>query len=649
MIEGAKTHCESCHGHDHPVDPKQTARVFWTSLLFTIPLWLMMFGLHIPVWAQLVCATIVQIVGGWPFYKSSFRSALHGEMDMDLLIALGTTAAYGFSLYALYAGNQPLYFESSATIITLVLLGRLLEANSRKKAGDAIGKLLALQPQTVRLIREGVFQEVPIQDIHSNDLFVVRPGENIAVDGVVVEGDSSVNESLLTGESMPVLKSKDDLVYGGTNNLNGSLTIQAKKVGSDTALAGIVRLVEGAQNSRAPVQGLADQVSEVFIPAIILIALATFIGWYFYSGVVSQALINAVSVLVISCPCALGLATPTVISVASGLGAKQGILFKEAGAIEQAGKIETLVVDKTGTLTLGEPKVTGIYPVNGMEENRLLAIAYALENKSLHPIAEAIQAYGKDKEIFILSVAGFSSVPGKGVSGNIQGEQYTIGSIRFAQDLGLELPIEEMSRAEQKGETIAALWNEKEIIGFITVSDQLRKNSVKAMALINRMGIHTVMLTGDHPQTAKAIAYKAGIQEFYADVLPEFKAKKVQELKERGQIVGMVGDGINDAPALASSSVGFAIGAGSDVAIEASDVTLLKNDLMGVVEAIDLSKQTMRKAKQNLFFAFIYNLLGIPLAALGLLTPEIAAGAMALSSLSVVSNALLLRNWKLGN
>lgn len=636
-----EAHCHSC-AHQHRVDSHQVRNDFLLCLLFTIPLWLMMIGLHVPMWAQLLCASIVQFWGGRNFYKASYHSALAGQANMDLLIALGTTAAYVYSLFAAYF-HKPLYFESSATIITLVLLGRWLEAQSSKKSSEAIQKLLELQPKQAKVEREGKWLDIPVDDIQTGEKFLVRPGENIPVDGTVLEGHSQVNESLLTGESLPISKRIGDRVFAGTNNIDGSLTIKATKVGHDTTLAGIIRLVQQAQNSRAPIQRLADQVSEYFVPAIILTAILTFIAWWIDGAQLSQALINAVSVLVIACPCALGLATPTVITVASGLAAKNGILFKEASAIEQAHKIETLVIDKTGTLTLGKPTVAALQSENPKE---LLTIAYALEARSLHPIAESINSYAKENNIPLKPVTQFLSLPGRGLSGTIDGTLYTIGSLRAAAEQQIPLPEKQVKAFEDKGYTISAVWTDDQILGLIAVADQLRETSLRAIGLINQMGIHTVMLTGDHPQTAQSIAKQTGIQEYYAEVLPDFKAQKVRELRARGQVVGMVGDGINDAPALAAASVGFSIGAGSDVAIEASDVTLLRNDLIGVVNAIDLSKQTMDKAKQNLFFAFIYNIIGVPIAALGFLNPEIAAAAMALSSLSVVFNALLLKRWK---
>ncbi len=644
-------HC--CHENHmrHGEDDDTLGRDLAISALLTAPLILQMTGLyHLSAWVQLLFATIVQFLGGWRFYRASYFSALKGRASMDLLIALGTTAAYAFSLCVLlFRLPESLYFESSATIITLVLLGRWLESKSKRKASEAIQKLFELQPKIAKVKRNGNFEEVPISEMHVGDEFLVRPGENIPVDGTVLEGQTTVNEAMLTGESLPLVKEVGSKIFAGTGNQNGSIIAKAIQVGKDTALARIIGLVEQAQNSKAPIQRLADVVSEYFVPAVVLISLLTFLAWWMASGEISKALICAVSVLVIACPCALGLATPTVIAVASGLGAKYGILFKEAGAIEQAEKIETLIIDKTGTLTEGNPSVAGVYPMSHTSESDLLTIALSLESRSQHPLAEAIVSYAQDRNLSIAGVHQFNSIPGKGVSGDIDGKTYSAGSVRYAREQGILLPDDQINELESKGETIIAVWEREKVLGVIGIADRLRKNSRRAIGQANQMGIHTVMLTGDRPQTAQAISHQAGIQESYAEVLPEQKAQKVRELKNRGQVVGMVGDGINDAPALASASVGFAIGAGSDVAIEASDITLMKNDLLGVIDAIDLSKATMNKAKQNLFFAFIYNILGIPIAALGFLNPIVAAAAMALSSLSVVSNALLLRFWRSKN
>jgi P-type Cu+ transporter len=622
---------------------KHAFHKFLVAFIFTLPLLMQMIvGREVPGWIQLILASIVQFWCGKEFYTASFYSLKARSANMDLLIALGTSAAYFFSLCVyLFKVPQHLYFESSAMIITLILLGRWLEAKSKGQASEAIQKLLSLQPKTARVQRQSEFVEIPIDEIHVGDLLLVRPGENIPVDGEVVEGSSSVNEAMLTGESLPVFKATKDKVYAATNNQNGALKIRATQVGRNTTLAGIIRLVERAQNSRAPIQRLADQVSEVFVPMVIVISLITFLSWWIYHGDFSQALINAVAVLVISCPCALGLATPTVIMVSSGVGASQGILFKDAAAIERAENLQTIVFDKTGTLTEGKPKVSDLI-VKEKDKKTFLEVALSLEEHSQHPLANAISNYAQSHAVQALPVNQFYSVAGKGVYGTIQEKKYYLGSLRYAKESGLDLAESEINTLEGEGKTCVALWTEEKLLGWMAITDQVRTSSREAVAALEAMGIKTVMMTGDYQKTAQSIAQKVGIQEFYAEVLPEAKASKVEEIKKT-QKTGMVGDGINDAPALAMADVGFALGAGSDIAVEASDVTLVRNDLLSVVKAIQLSKATMRKVKQNLFFAFIYNILGIPLVALGLLNPMIAAGAMALSSLSVVTNALILK------
>ncbi len=627
------------HEHMHHAD-------FWRfaiSAVFAFPLLIQMVGVGIPGWVQALLATIVQFFGGWSMYQGTYHSLRHGSANMDTLIVMGTTAAYLFSLCVLFFGiGDHLYFDTSAIIITLVLFGRWLESRSKQRASNAIQKLLQLQPKKAKVKRNDHFVEIDVSEMQSGDIFMVRPGESVPVDGEVVEGESSVNEAMLTGESVPVQKKEGSELYAATNNQNGVLTAKATKVGAETALAGIIRLVEQAQTSKAPIQRLADTIAGVFVPVVLGISAITVIGWLIAGAGISDALINAVAVLVIACPCALGLATPTVIVVASGRGASMGVLFKEAAALERAEKIETLIMDKTGTITEGKPVVTDVYPE---DDSQLLKVAYALEHNSQHPLAEAIAAYAQKKNVPLEKTSNFTSISGKGVSAKIDGQTYQLGSVRYAKEENITLPQEKIEACEIEGKTITVVWKDQDALGFLAISDQLRPHSSEAIQELNAMGLYTVMLTGDHRRTAEAIAAKAQVQEFDAEVLPEDKAAKVIKFKEKGKIVGMVGDGINDAPALASSDVAFAIGAGSDVAIEAADITLVRNDLRSVVDAIKLSQATFRKIRQNLFFAFIYNILGIPLAALGFLNPIIAAAAMAMSSVSVVSNALLLRRW----
>lgn len=621
--------------HHHFSEPKAAFKRFVLSALFSSPLFLQMFMFHLPGWIQCLLATIVQFGLGSRFYRSSYYSLKVGSANMDVLIALGTTAAYSFSLVVLLTGaDQHLYFESSAMIITLVLMGQWLEAVSKGRASEAIEKLLDLQPKTARVKRDGEWIEISVKEIVPEDIFQVRPGESVPVDGEVIEGSSSVNESMLTGESMPVEKKEHDLVYAATQNGNGTLKVCATKVGSETVLAGIVQLVEHAQNSRAPIQRLADQVSEVFVPAVLAISLATFAGWMFWSGAIHEAVIHAVAVLVIACPCALGLATPTVIMVASGEGAKKGILFRDAEALEVAQKMKRIAFDKTGTLTKGQPRVIDVI---SEDPKRLLEIANALEEASEHPLGEAVRAFAKEEGVKKCEVKRFEAIPGKGLQGEIEGVKYTLGSLSFAADSGVEV------KCESNGNTIAVVWRGKQALGCLAFQDVLREHAAEAIEKISALGVAPVMITGDHQKTAEAIAKEAGIWEFYGDILPDQKVLKINELKKQGHIVGMVGDGINDAPALAAADVGIAMGTGSDIAIEAAGVSLMREDLRLVPEMIHLSKETFKKIKQNLFFAFFYNCIGIPLAAMGLLNPMVAALAMSLSSLSVVSNALLLK------
>ncbi|MEC7839243.1 MAG: heavy metal translocating P-type ATPase [Chlamydiota bacterium] len=642
-------------GEIHPQEHHHESD-FWSfafAALFTAPLLLQMIwkmvGItwEIPGVIQGVLATVVQLWLGWRFYEGAYHSLKAGSANMDVLIAIGTTAAYVFSIFVfVFELNQHMYFESSAMIITLVLLGRWMEGRAKTKSSEAIYKLMKLQPKTAKVKVNEEYQTLPISKIQVGDVILVRAGESIPVDGEVVEGSSSVDESMLTGESAPITKKNGDVVFGATTNQNGSLTIKATKVGKDTVLSGIIRLVEHAQSSKAPVEELADFISSIFVPIVLVISLATYLLWALFDGF-DSGVIHAVAVLVIACPCALGLATPTVIMVATGIGANNGILFKEASAIQSAEKLDAMILDKTGTLTQGKPQVTDIYVPKGVDEFHMLKIAMTLESSSKHPLASAIIEYGKSKGLRLGQVTDFESLTGRGIKGTINGKSYFIGSRAYAESCNVDLTVIDFEKNDGDSKSICVVWDENALIGGLAVSDPIRESSVEAVDRIKELGIDPVMMTGDHFATAEKIAKEAGIELFEAEVLPENKAKKVQELMEGGRAVGMVGDGINDAPALAAATVGFAIGAGSDIAIESADVTLIRNDLMSVVTAISLSKETMLKVRQNLFFAFIYNVLGIPLAALGFLSPVIAAAAMAMSSFSVVMNALLLKNVKL--
>ncbi len=628
-------------------------RRFWISVVLTLPLvgqMFFMFGEHahhnqLPLWLQLALATPVQFWIGWRFYDGAYKALRGGGANMDVLVALGTSMAWGFSAaVTLFGLDQHVYFEGGAAVITLVLLGKLLEARAKARTSEAIEALIRLQPKTARVERDGQWLEMPVDSLMPGDVFLVRPGESVPVDGEVVDGESSINEAMLTGESMPVGKRNGDKVFAATSNGQGALRCRATGVGEHTLLAGIIRMVGEAQGSKAPVQRLADRISAIFVPVVCTIALFTFAGWWWYSGQFAEALVNAVAVLVIACPCALGLATPTAIMVGTGQGAQAGILVKNAEALERAEKIAVLALDKTGTLTRGTPQLTDIVP-RAMAVDEAWALAAALEQHSEHPLARAVVAGpegGSNAAVNLKKVENFLASPGCGVEGEIEGRCLRLGSPAW---LGVadDAEVGELQRA---GKTVVVLADGEKVLALLAIADALRPTSREAVGRLRARGIRVVMLTGDNPLTAAAIAAEAGIAEFRAGILPGDKAAVVAELKAGGGLVAMVGDGINDAPALAAADVSFAIGAGSDAAIEAADLTLIRNDLGGVVDAIDLSGATLGKIRQNLFFAFIYNVLGIPLAALGWLNPVVAGAAMAMSSVSVVSNSLLLKRWR---
>jgi len=633
-------------------------RMFWVSAILTLPLLLQMAtmftGGHediLPRWLQLLLATPVQFWIGKRFYVGAWHALRGGGANMDVLVALGTSMAYLFSAVVTLLGlNQHVYFEASAAIITLVLLGKLLEARAKSKTSAAIEELMKLQPRTARVERDGAIVEVAASEVRVGDIFIVRPGENLPVDGVVIEGSSSVNEAMLTGESLPVTKKPGKKVYAATVNQQGMLKCRATSVGSHTQLAAIVRLVEEAQGSKAPIQRMADMISGIFVPVVVTISIITLAVTWWFAGQFVQALVNAVAVLVIACPCALGLATPTAIMVGVGRGAQAGVLVKNAAALEHAEKIQTLIVDKTGTLTEGKPSITNVIPAGQIGERNLLEIATTLEQGSEHPLAKAVIEYGIRMGIRPGEVSGFTAVTGSGVTAIIDNVEHLLGSPKFLIERGAVVDQALIGDLQAEGKTvvgISALRDDvPEMIGYIAIADRLRGTSAHAVRRLQEMGIEVVMLTGDNFATAAAIAKQAGILAYTAEVLPQEKAAQVKVMKASGKIVGMVGDGINDAPALAMADVSFAVGAGSDVAIEAADITLMRNDLMSVADAISLSHTTLRKIRQNLFFAFIYNVLGIPLAAIGLLNPVIAGAAMAMSSVSVVSNSLLLKRWR---
>ena len=628
-------------------DYRREIRRFRIAVALTLPLvgqMLFMFGdshhhPELPRWLQLALATPVQFWIGWRFYDGAYKALRGGGANMDVLVALGTSMAWGFSVaVTLFGLDQHVYFEAGAAVITLVLLGKLLEARAKARTSEAIESLIRLQPKTARVERGGQWVEIAVDALMPGDVFMVRPGESVPVDGEVVEGASSINEAMLTGESMPVGKAAGDKVFAATANGQGALRCRATGVGEQTLLAGIIRLVGEAQGSKAPVQRLADRISAVFVPVVCVIALATFAGWWLYAGDFAGALVNAVAVLVIACPCALGLATPTAIMVGTGQGARAGILARNVEALERAEKIAVLALDKTGTLTCGEPQVTDIVPL-ALDADEALRLAAALEEGSEHPLARAVLA--RAAAVDLPKVANFSAMPGQGVAGKVDGRRLRLGAPEW---LGMR-DDPAVQRLQQAGKTVVVLDEDGVGLALLAIADALRPTSRAAVERLRARGVRVVMLTGDNAATAAAIAREAGIDEFRAGILPGAKAAAVAELKSGG-LVAMVGDGINDAPALAAADVSFAIGAGSDAAVEAADLTLIRSDLCGVDDAIELSRATLGKIRQNLFFAFIYNVLGIPLAALGMLNPVVAGAAMAMSSVSVVSNSLLLRRWR---
>ncbi len=654
----------------HQAEWRVELRHFWIAAVLSLPLAAQMpamFGLWpggevhhdlVPRWLQLLLATPVQFWIGARFYRGAWASLRGGGANMDVLVALGTSMAYFYSLVVTLANRHDLhvYFEASAMIITLVLLGKLMEARAKARTTAALDALLRLQPKMARVERDGELVEVPVESLQPGDLFVLRPGDAVPVDGVVEQGESAVNEAMLTGESLPIDKQAGDTVFAATLNGNGLLRCRATGVGAQTLLAGIIRLVEQAQGSKAPVQRLADRIAAVFVPVVVAIALLTFAGWWLASGDFQQALINAVAVLVIACPCALGLATPTAIMVGTGQGARAGMLVKNAEALELAERIGVLAVDKTGTLTEGLPAVTDVVPAADWTRERLLAVAAALEQGSGHPIATAIVAAARADAIDLPATEAVNAVGGMGIEGRIRGEAgvqaVLLGSPRFLLERGIGLAEAVSDDLAAAGKTLVAVAVDGVFAGLIGVADRVREDSAAAVARLQAKGVRVVMLTGDHPATAEAIARHTGITDWRAGVLPGDKAAAVEALRQAGDDkplrVGMAGDGINDAPALAAADVSFAIGVGADVAVEAADITLVRNSLHGVADAIDLSRATLSKIRQNLFFAFIYNVLGIPLAAAGMLNPVIAGAAMAMSSVSVVSNSLLLRRWRAG-
>lgn len=628
------------------------------TLPLLAPMLMQPFGIHwmLDGWLQLALATPVQFWLGWRFYKAGWNALRAGTGNMDLLVALGTSAAFGLSLYLLFKhaehGTPHLYFEASAAVITLVLLGKWLEGRAKRQTTDAIRALNALRPATARVLRKGVELDVPVEQVAIGDKVRVRPGERIAVDGQVVDGRSHVDESLITGESLPVLKAPGDRATAGSINAEGALTVKTLAVGAETTLARIIRMVESAQAAKAPIQRMVDRVSAVFVPVVLGIALVTLLGWVGMTGDWEQAVINAVAVLVIACPCALGLATPTAIMVGTGVAARQGILIKDAQALELAHAVTTVAFDKTGTLTEGRPSLVAVHAAPGQSRDEVLRLSAALQQASEHPLARAVMDAVQARQVPVPQALDAKALPGRGLQATVDGQVVLLGSTRLMHEKGLSSGrlAEEAQRLERDGRTISWLLRGRgehsELLGLLAFGDAIKATARDAVARLHALGIETVMLTGDNRGSAEAVARELGIRHFRAEVLPGDKAAVVQELRSAGQVVAMVGDGINDAPALAAADVGIAMSTGTDVAMEVAGITLMRGDPRLVAHALDVSRRTYATLKRGLFWAFVYNAVGIPLAALGLLNPVIAGAAMALSSVSVVGNALLLRRWR---
>lgn len=598
-------------------------------------------------WIVALGGTYSVMVLGWQFHAGMLRQLFHRSANMDTLISLGTLAALGYSAWGFFTGQAELYFETAAVIVALILLGEYFEARSRGEAGSAIEKLMQLSAKMARVITDdGLEKEIPIEGVRVGDVLRVRPGEKIPIDGVVVKGSSTVDESMLTGESMPVQKNTEDHVYGATVNSDGMLEIQALRVGDGTILAQIIRMVSDAQSKKAPIQRLADSVSGVFVPAVIVIALFTVVGWWFFKGDVLLGILHAVAVLVIACPCALGLATPTAIMVGTGAGARKGILIKNGEALERGKKIDIVVFDKTGTLTEGRPVVTDTVPVaGGTDVKNLLVWAGSVEKYSEHPLARAIVRKSEDEGLVLKDVLDFKVEAGRGAWGTLDGQTIVIGSLNFAREKNIDLSSGKATIAalEDNAKTVVAVFDTTKLLGLFGISDVVKPTAQKAIELLKSKNIAAVLLTGDNKKTAEAIANALGIDTVIAETLPADKVGHIKRLQASGKKVAFVGDGINDAPALVQSDFGIAIGTGTDVAIEAGSIVLVKGDPLKAVEALELSQKTFHTIRQNLFWAFFYNVLAIPLAAFGILNPMIAAGAMAFSSVSVVGNSLRLR------
>ncbi|MDD5651768.1 MAG: heavy metal translocating P-type ATPase [Candidatus Moranbacteria bacterium] len=656
---GYEAYPESDHNHAHHAKSSETEikkerLTFIISLFLSFPILLLTMIFHNMSFEskvlQSVLAGIVQFYIGLRFYKGTWIGLRNKTANMDTLIAVGTSAAYFYSLATTYLIEGEVFYETSALLITFVVLGKWLEARAKGKAGDAIKKLMGLQAKTARVEKDGEEIDIPLDEVAPGDMVIVRPGEKIPADGKIIEGHSSIDESMISGESIPVEKKVGDSVIGATINKTGSFKFEVTKVGKDTILSQIIKFVEEAQGSKAPIQKYADKISGYFVPAVIVIAIITFIVWYFFIGSsFVTALLTFTAVLVIACPCALGLATPTAIIVGTGKGAENGILIRDGATLEISNKIKTVVFDKTGTLTKGFPEVVDIISFEGYSEENILRKSASIENRSEHPLAEAIINKAKEKKLSLENAQGFRTSPGHGIEGFLNDNKILIGTENFMRDNSIDISENIKGKKlslEEEGKTAVLCAENGNIIGIIAISDQIKESSKSAIKILSAMGIESVMLTGDNRRTAEAIGRKLEIKRVISEVLPEEKVSKIKEI-QKTSIVAMVGDGINDAPALAQADVGIAMGKGADIAIESGNIVLVKNDARDVAKSIKLSKETMQKIKQNLFWALFYNSIGIPIAAFGLLQAEFAGLAMAMSSVSVVTNSLLLKRKRL--